>query len=46
MEFLPMMFSYSYPLEALEFKRGHYFDARVANSIPAPSGSEHITSVS
>jgi hypothetical protein len=46
MDFLPMMFSYSYPLEALEFKRGYYFDARVADGIPAPSGFEHISSVS
>lgn len=46
MDFLPMMFSHSYPLEALDFKRAHYFDARVGDGIPAPSSSEHITSVS
>jgi len=43
MEFLSMMFLYSYPLEALEFKQSHYFDARVADGIPAPSGPEHNT---
>ena len=46
MDFFPMMFSRSYPLEALKFKRDHYFDARVANGVIAPSGPEHITSVS
>jgi hypothetical protein len=45
MEYYPMMFSYSYPLEALKFKRAQYFDAGVTDGIPAPSGSEHITSV-
>ena len=45
MDLLPMMFSRSYPLDALEFKRDHYFDAHVANTIPASSGTEHITSV-
>jgi hypothetical protein len=45
MDRLPVMFSRSYPLDALQLKRDHHFDAHVADGITAPSDPERIIPV-
>jgi hypothetical protein len=45
MDCLPMMFSRSYPLDALRLNRDLYFDGQVVDGIPAPSSPELIASV-